>query len=115
MKKIFKKIAGNNIWQNPLLRNTLIMSLALATVLPVYDVDLKGLKVFSKPGEVLYSTNISDLGHVNNRKYLKEVIALGKVHSKFIHRDAESLEYACIRYEESFGVFLHFQLTCKEQ
>ena len=149
MQKFFKKIARDNIWQNPLLRNTLIMSLALATVLPVYDVlfifpsftnllikstkddtesiakhlasmfisekpdlnkaslpvdlsseirklkinfDLKRLKVFSKSGEVLYSTNISDIGHVNNHKYFNEVIVLGKVHSKFIHRDAESLE-----------------------
>ena len=136
-------------WQNPLLRNALIMSLALATVLPVYDVlfifpsftnllikstkddtesiakhlasmliseksdlneaslpvdllreirklkinfDLKKLKVFAKSGEVLYSTNISDIGYVNNSKYFNEVIALGKVHSKFIHRDAVSLE-----------------------
>jgi hypothetical protein len=149
MQKFFKKIVGNNIWRNPLLRNTLITSLALATVLPVYDVvfifpsftnllikstkddtesiakhlalmliseqpdldeaslledllkkirklklnfDLKGLKVFSKSGEVLYSTNISDIGSVNKRKYLNEVIALGKVQSNFIHRDAESAE-----------------------
>jgi hypothetical protein len=149
MQKILKKISGDNIWRNPLLRNTLIMSLALATVLPAYDVlvifpsftnllikstkddtesiarhlasmliseksdlneatiledllreikelkinfDLKRLKVFSKSGEVLYSTNVSDIGLVNNRKYLNEVLTLGKVHSKFIHRDAESLE-----------------------
>jgi hypothetical protein len=149
MQKIFKKITGDHIWQNPLLRNTLIMSLVLATVLPLYDVfvifpsftnlliestkddtesiarhlasmliskepdlnsasfledlqreiiqlninfDLKKLKVFSKSGEVLYSTNVSDIGHVNNRKYLSDVLTLGKVHSKFIHRDSESLE-----------------------
>jgi two-component system cell cycle sensor histidine kinase/response regulator CckA len=149
MQKILKKISGDNIWRNPLLRNTLIMALALATVLPAYDVlvifpsftnllikstkddtesiarhlasmliseksdlneatiledllreikelkinfDLKRLKVFSKSGEVLYSTNVSDIGLVNNRKYLNEVLTLGKVHSKFIHRDAESLE-----------------------
>jgi hypothetical protein len=54
--------------------------------------DLKRLKVFSKSGEVLYSTNVSDIGLVNNRNYLNEVLTLGKVHSKFIHRDAESLE-----------------------
>jgi two-component system cell cycle sensor histidine kinase/response regulator CckA len=149
MQKILKKISEDNIWRNPLLRNTLIMSLALATLLPAYDVlvifpsftnllikstkddtesiarhlasmliseksdlneatiledllreikelkinfDLKRLKVFSKSGEVLYSTNVSDIGLVNNRKYLNEVLTLGKVHSKFIHRDAESLE-----------------------
>lgn len=149
MQKILKKISGDNIWRNPLLRNTLIMSLALATLLPAYDVlvifpsftnllikstkddtesiarhlasmliseksdlneatiledllreikelkinfDLKRLKVFSKSGEVLYSTNVSDIGLVNNRNYLNEVLTLGKVHSKFIHRDAESLE-----------------------
>jgi len=149
MQKIFKKITGDHIWQNPLLRNTLIMSLVLAAVLPLYDVfvifpsftnlliestkedtesiarhlasmliskepdlnnasfledlqreiiklninfDLKKLKIFSKSGEVLYSTNVSDIGHVNNRKYLSDVLTLGKVHSKFIHRDSESLE-----------------------
>jgi hypothetical protein len=140
---------GNNIWQNPFLRNTLIVSLALASVLPVYDVlfiypsftkfliestkdqavsvarhlastliseksdldeasppedllrgvkklktnfELKRLKVFSKSGEVLFSTDIADIGKVNNQKYLRDVITLGNVHSKFIHRDAESLE-----------------------
>ena len=149
MQKIFKKITGDHIWQNPLLRNTLIMSLVLAAVLPLYDVfvifpsftnlliestkedtesiarhlasmliskepdlnnasfledlqreiiklninfDLKKLKIFSKSGEVLYSTNVSDIGHVNKRKYLSDVLTLGKVHSKFIHRDSESLE-----------------------
>jgi len=146
---MIKKITGDNIWRNPLLRNTLIVSLALATVLPVSDVlfihpsftqfliestkdhavsvarhlastliseksdldkasppedllrgikklktnfELKRVKVFSKSGEVLFSTNIADIGNVNNQKYLRDVITLGKVHSKFIHRDAESLE-----------------------
>lgn len=149
MRKFFKKLTGDNIWRNSLLRNTFIVALALATVLPVYDVlftypsftefliestkndavnvarhlaslliseksdsdqaspmedivrgakkletnfELKQLKVFSKSGEVLFSTNIADIGNVNNQKYLHEVMTQGKVHSKFIHRDAESLE-----------------------
>jgi len=54
--------------------------------------DLKRLKVFSKSGEVLFSTNIADIGNVNDHEYLNEVITLGKAYSKFIHRDAESLE-----------------------
>lgn len=42
------------------------------------------IKVFSSDGEVLYSNEPTDLGHLNTQPYFKDVVAKGKTYSKLI-------------------------------
>jgi PAS domain S-box-containing protein len=53
---------------------------------------LMKLKIFSKPGEVLYSTTSKDIGVINKNKYFQDIVAKGKVYTKVLKKGAKSLE-----------------------
>jgi PAS domain S-box-containing protein len=56
------------------------------------DFDLMKIKVYSKSGKTLFSTDVKDVGVINELKYFHEIVALGKVHTELVPKDTVSLE-----------------------
>lgn len=56
------------------------------------DFQLEGLKVFSKSGEILYSTNPQEIGHINREDYFREIVAKKEVYTNVVQKDASSME-----------------------
>ena len=59
---------------------------------PTAEFDLVKLKVFSDLGEVLFSTDPEEIGNVNRERYFLEFVAKGKVYTKVVWKEQESLE-----------------------
>jgi signal transduction histidine kinase len=56
------------------------------------DFYLTKLKIFSKSGEVIYSTNSSDIGKLNKKSYFHNIVAKGQSFSKVVEKNTMSLE-----------------------
>jgi hypothetical protein len=56
------------------------------------DFGLTKLKVYSKAGEILFSTDPQDIGNINTKKYFHEIIAKGETQTKFVQKNGTSLE-----------------------
>ena len=56
------------------------------------DFGLRKLKVFSKSGEVIFSTDTKDVGTINRERYLHEVMEKAKPYTQVVTRDTRSLE-----------------------
>lgn len=59
---------------------------------PIDDFGLKKLKIFSKLGEIIFSTDPEDIGKMNKKSYFNDVVAKGKVYTKVVKKNTESLE-----------------------
>ncbi len=57
------------------------------------DFGLAKLKIFSKSGEILFSTNPEEIGNINIEQYFHEIVARGGVHTKLVSKNAYSLEH----------------------
>jgi len=53
---------------------------------------LEKIKIFSKSGEVVYSTNPKDIGKINTHKYFLETVAQGHAYTKVVRKGTPSLE-----------------------
>ena len=53
---------------------------------------LEKLKIFSKQGEVIFSTTPDDIGEINEYNYFQNVVAKGNVYTKVIQKDNKSME-----------------------
>ncbi|UCD82084.1 MAG: hypothetical protein JSW26_11850, partial [Desulfobacterales bacterium] len=53
---------------------------------------LQRFKVFSKSGEIIFSTDPEDLGNVNKQKYFRDRIAKGKTQTEYIQKNHQSLD-----------------------
>jgi len=56
------------------------------------DFDLMKLKVFSKSGNTLFSTDPRDVGVINNKEFFHDFIAKGNVLAEVVPKDTKSLE-----------------------
>lgn len=56
------------------------------------DFELMKLKVFSRYGITLFSTDPKNIGSINEERYFQEIVAKGKVHNEVVPKDTESLE-----------------------
>jgi len=56
------------------------------------EFNLMKLKIFSKPGKVLYSTTSRDIGVINKNRYFQDIVAKGKVYTKIVGKNTKSLE-----------------------
>jgi PAS domain S-box-containing protein len=56
------------------------------------DFGLKKLKVYSKSGEVIFSTDLTDVGTTNRERYLYEVMKKGEPRAQVVTRHTKSLE-----------------------
>lgn len=59
---------------------------------PIDDFGLKKLKIFSKLGEIIFSTDPEDIGKINKKSYFNDVVAKGKIYTKVVKKNTESLE-----------------------
>jgi signal transduction histidine kinase len=50
------------------------------------------LKIFTKSGEIIYSTNPSDIGEINKKNYFHNIVAKGQSFSKVVEKNTMSLE-----------------------
>jgi hypothetical protein len=57
------------------------------------DFGLTRLKIFSKSGKILFSTNSEEIGNVNIERYFHEIVARGGVHTALVSKNAYSLEH----------------------
>ena len=62
------------------------------------DFQLEKIKYFSETGLTIYSTEIKDIGKVNNNSYFHEIVAAGEIYSKVVKKETASLENQ--KYEE---------------
>lgn len=56
------------------------------------DAELMNLKVFSASGEIVLSADPAEIGEINRKRYFHDIVAKGKVYSKVVPKDRESLE-----------------------
>lgn len=56
------------------------------------DFKLMKLKIYSDSGETIYSTTPKDIGVINKNKYFHDIVAKGKVCTKFVENGTKSLE-----------------------
>jgi flagellar basal body-associated protein FliL len=57
------------------------------------DFGLAKLKIFSKSGEILFSTSPEEIGNINIERYFHDIVAQGGIYTKLINKNAESLEH----------------------
>ena len=57
------------------------------------DFGLAKVKVFSRSGEILFSTDSKEIGNTNREPYFRAIVAQGKVYSEVVKKDSESLEH----------------------
>ena len=60
------------------------------------EFNLIKLKIFSKPGRVLYSTTSNDIGVLNKNRYFQDIVARGRVYTKVVEKGEKSLEHQII-------------------
>ncbi len=56
------------------------------------DFNFFKIKIFSKTGKVIYSTDQAEIGQVNERKYFFEEVAKGNIFTKIVNQDSKSME-----------------------
>jgi PAS domain-containing protein len=54
--------------------------------------ELNKLKIFSKSGITIFSTDPQDIGQVNQKRYFREIVAQGNIHAEVVQKGTESLE-----------------------
>ena len=78
--------------QTELTKNSL--SAELPSLIPkiIDGFGLKKLKVFSKAGEIIYSTAPREIGQINTKAYFHDFVAKGDVCTKVVQKNGTSLE-----------------------
>ena len=92
------------------------------------DFNLMKLKIFSKPGEVLFSTASKDIGVINKNRYFQDIVARGKVYTKVVKKGTKSLEHQIVnadvvetyvpimKRDEFVGAFeIYYHLTTNQK
>jgi two-component system, cell cycle sensor histidine kinase and response regulator CckA len=54
---------------------------------------LAKLKFISRSGEIIFSTDMKEIGDINTEAYFQEIAAQGKVYTKVVKKDSDSLEH----------------------
>jgi HD-GYP domain-containing protein (c-di-GMP phosphodiesterase class II) len=58
----------------------------------VNDLRLEKVKVFSRSGQIIYSTDIKDIGTINEKPYFHNVVAKGKTYSLIVRKNGKTAE-----------------------
>ena len=54
------------------------------------DFRLTKFKIFSKSGEIIFSSDPKEIGNLNNHRYFHEIVAKGKVITKGIQKETKT-------------------------
>jgi hypothetical protein len=72
-------------------------SLDLQTLKETYalreNFGLAKLKIFSRSGEILFSTDSKEIGNINTERYFQEIVAQGNAYTKIVKKNSDSLEH----------------------
>ena len=92
------------------------------------DLNLEKLQIFSKSGEILYSSNNEDIGKFNKEKYLLEIVDKGNVSTNVVRKMGKSREgrvvksdvvetyVPIIRDDKLIGAFeIYYDITNRKQ
>jgi len=92
------------------------------------DFGLSKLKIFSRSGEILFSTDSKEIGDMNTERYFQDFVAQGKVYTTVVKKNSDSLEHQRVLVDvvETYvplvkdGVFLgafeiYYDITEKKQ
>ncbi|MCP3941489.1 MAG: GAF domain-containing protein [Desulfobacteraceae bacterium] len=64
-----------------------------------YDLHLEKIKIFSKNGQTIFSTNPRDIGELNTHNYFHTLVAGGKIITHLVQKDSITLEGRPIKVE----------------
>ncbi|MBI5639984.1 MAG: GGDEF domain-containing protein [Nitrospirae bacterium] len=56
------------------------------------ELKLTKVKLFSPDGEIVFSTDRNDIGHINTKAYFRDVVAKGRPHTMVLKKSEQSLE-----------------------
>ena len=56
------------------------------------ELNLEKLQIFSKSGEILYSSNPKDIGNFNKEEYLDDIVDRGRVSTNLVRKNSKSRE-----------------------
>jgi CheY-like chemotaxis protein/nitrogen-specific signal transduction histidine kinase len=56
------------------------------------EFNIEKIKIFSRGGEIIYSTDRADIGEINNKNYFHETVAKGNAYTKIVQKEQKSLE-----------------------
>lgn len=56
------------------------------------DMHLIKLRIFSPDGEIVFSTEASEIGKANTSDYFRDIVAMGKVYSKVVQKDHKTAD-----------------------
>ena len=57
------------------------------------DFGLSKVKIFSRSGEILFSTDSKEIGQMNTERYFQEIVAQGNVYTTVVGKGSDSLEH----------------------
>jgi diguanylate cyclase (GGDEF)-like protein/PAS domain S-box-containing protein len=90
--------------------------------------NLMKIKIFSRSGEIIYSTDPEDIGNINKNEYFHEIVAKGDAYAIIVQKGAESLEtqtvttdvvetyVPIIKNNRFIGAFeIYYDITTKKQ
>jgi len=80
-----------------LTKNSLSKELISEIEMVKKDFVLEKLKIFSKQGEIIFSTSSKDIGEINKHDYFYNIVSKGNVYTKTVHKDTPSLEGEFLR------------------
>ncbi|MDP2167633.1 MAG: GGDEF domain-containing protein [Thermodesulfovibrionales bacterium] len=90
--RIATHLAGMLLEESELKRETLPADFPHQVAKMKGDFNIVKVKVFSRTGEVVYSTDREDMGHINRERYFHETVVKGNTYAKVVKKDALTLE-----------------------
>jgi signal transduction histidine kinase/DNA-binding response OmpR family regulator len=61
--------------------------------------NIEGIKVFSRDGNIIYSTYPKDVGQINKNRYFHEIVASGNPYTKVVQKGTKSLEDRIVPFD----------------
>ncbi|MEW6218048.1 MAG: sensor histidine kinase [Thermodesulfobacteriota bacterium] len=105
-------------------RQSLPPGLARGVLSIVRDFGIQKIKIFSREGEILFSTEPLEVGTWNDKSYFRDIVAQGQPYTKIVRKDTLSLEdrrvtrdvvetYVPIMHQDGFaGAFeIYYDIT----
>jgi len=63
------------------------------------DFNLMQLRIFSPAGEIIFSSKADEIGTINTKSYIKEIVAKGRTYKKIVAKESPSAEGVLLRQD----------------
>ncbi len=95
LAKHFSRLIDSSAFESEM--NSLPKQLITEAEIVKTDFNLIKIKLFSKSGKIIYSTEKQDIGQINTKNYFFDVINNGTMYSKSVTKNQQSLEGATVK------------------